>query len=157
MIISSYHKTGFRIAASIYFVGQQDIEKKTSITKHCWPCTMLLFIRSIHIVLPYVGEHLLICSWTLIKLQKRAVRQIIGAGRYDHTKPICQSLNLPYLLKLCTYSVLIFLYKYHHQDLPNFFADFFMANDIFHEHDFRQRKQFRPPWARSNQRLLCYV
>ena len=88
----------------------------------------------------------------LIKLQKRAVRQITGAGRYDHTMPIFQSLNVLNIPKLYIYSVLIFLYKYHHQDLPNFFADFFMTNDTFHEHDTRQRKQFQPPLARSNQR-----
>ena len=27
-----------------------------------------------------------------------------------------------------------------------------MKNDTFHEHDTRQKKQFRPPLARSNQR-----
>ena len=88
----------------------------------------------------------------LMKLQKRAVRQITGAGRYGHTMPIFQSLNILNIPKLSIYSVLIFLYKYHHRDLPNFFADFFMTNDTFHEHDTRQRKQFRPPLARSNQR-----
>ena len=46
----------------------------------------------------------------------------------------------------------MFIYKYHHQDVPNFFADFFITNDAFHEHDTRQRNQFRPPLARSNQR-----
>ena len=66
--------------------------------------------------------------------------------------PICQSLNVLNIPKLYIYSVLIFLYKYHHEDLPNFFADFFMTNDTFHEHDTRQGKQFRPPLARSNQR-----
>ena len=60
----------------------------------------------------------------LIKLQKRAVRQIIGAGRYDHTMPIFQSLIVLNIPKLYIYSVLIFLYKYHHQDLPNFFCRF---------------------------------
>ena len=58
----------------------------------------------------------------LIKLQKRAVRQITGAGTYDHTMPIFQSLNVLNIPKLYIYSVLIFLYKYHHQDLPNFFC-----------------------------------
>ena len=87
----------------------------------------------------------------LIKLQKRAVRQITGAGRYDHTMPIFQALNVLNIPKLYIYSVLIFLYKYDHQDLPNFFADFFITNDTFHEHDTRQGKQFRPPLARSNQ------
>ena len=46
----------------------------------------------------------------------------------------------------------MFSYSYINQDLPNVFADFFMTNDTFHEHDTRQRKQFRPPFARSNQR-----
>ena len=56
----------------------------------------------------------------LIKLQKRAVRQITGAGRYDNTMPLIQSLNVLNIPKLIICSVLIFLYKYNHQDLPNF-------------------------------------
>ena len=39
--------------------------KNTSMTQHCWPCTMHLFIRIIHIVLPY-GEtpsHLFLNLW----------------------------------------------------------------------------------------------
>ena len=66
--------------------------------------------------------------------------------------PIFWSLNVLNIPKLYIYSVLIFLYKYHHQDLPNFYADFFITTDTFHEHDTRQGKQFRPPLARSNQR-----
>ena len=36
----------------------------------------------------------------VIKLQKRAVRQITGAGRFDHTMPIFQSLNVLNIPKL---------------------------------------------------------
>ena len=82
---------------------------------------------------------------SLLELQKRAVRQITGAGRYDHTMPIFQSLNVLNIPKLYIYSVLFFFYFF-------FFAYFFMTNNTFHEHDTRQRKQFRPPLVRSNQR-----
>ena len=82
-------------------------------------------------IYPYYTYCITVCGNTfssvlepLIKLQKRAVRQITGAGRYDHTMPIFQSLNVLNIPKLYIYSVLIFLYKYHHQDLPKFFADF---------------------------------
>ena len=49
----------------------------------------------------------------LIKLQKLAVRQITGAGRYDHSMPIFQSLNELIIPRIYIYSVLIFLYKCH--------------------------------------------
>ena len=54
----------------------------------------------------------------LIKCQKRAVRIVHGAGKYDHTYPIFQSLQILNLTKLYIYSVQIFLYKYRQQKVP---------------------------------------
>ena len=122
-------------------------------TQHCWPYTTHLFIYSHYTYcLTLWGNIFSSVLESLTKLQKRAVQQITGAGRYDHTMPTFQSLNVLNIPKLYIYSVLISLYKCHHQDLRNFFADFFITNDKFHEHDTRQRKQFRPPLARYNQR-----
>ena len=53
----------------------------------------------------------------LLKLQKRSVRLVIGADRYDHTFPIFQKLNILNLRNMYLYSVLIFLYKYDQQIL----------------------------------------
>ena len=73
----------------------------------------------------------------LIKCQKRAVRIVHGAGKYDHTYPIFQSLQILNLRKLYIYSVQIFLYKYRQQKLPGVFCNFFTVASTIHEHQTR--------------------
>ena len=90
--------------------------------------------------------------WPLVKCQKRAMRIVNGAGKYDHTYPIFQNLKVLNLPRLYIYFVQIFLYKYHQQKLPEFFEDFFTVADTIHEHDTRQSKQLRRPFAKCIQR-----
>ena len=81
----------------------------------------------------------------LIKCQKRAVRIVHGAGKYDHTYPIFQSLQILNLRKLHIYSVQIFLYKYRQQKLPGVFCNFFTVASTIHEHQTRQNNHCRAP------------
>ena len=63
-------------------------------------------------VYPYFTYCITVCITVLdplIKCQKRAVRNVHGAGKYDHTDPIFQSLKIFNLRKLYMYSVQIFL------------------------------------------------
>ena len=53
-------------------------------------------------------------------MSKRAVRIVHGAGKYDHTYPLFQSLQILNLRKLYIYSVQTFLYKYRQQNFPRF-------------------------------------
>ena len=55
----------------------------------------------------------------LVKLQKWAVRTIVGAKRRDSTGPIFDRLNLLRLDEMFVYFVLLFMYKYHNEMLPN--------------------------------------
>ena len=61
----------------------------------------------------------------LMKLQKRALRLVDGAGKYDHTAPIFEKYELLNLRNLYIYCAQIFLYKHHQEILPEVFSHFF--------------------------------
>jgi hypothetical protein len=86
---------------------------------------------------------------SLVKLQKHAVRIVIGAKKYSHTAPIFNKLGLLDLHRLYLYSVQLFVYKYHHELLPCIFTDYFTINSSVHEHNTRQRNKFHVPITRS--------
>ena len=92
----------------------------------------------------------------LIKCQKRAVRNVHGAGKYDHTYPIFQSLQILHLRKfyiyIYIYSVQIFLYKYRQQKLPEVFCKFFYCCQHNSWTSTRQNNHYRASLARCVQR-----
>jgi hypothetical protein len=90
---------------------------------------------------------------TLVKCQKRAIRIICGARKYDHTSPLFENLKILNMQKLYEYHVVIFLYKYHHQKLPAIFDNFFSSGSSNHNYSTRQYDKFRPPFAKCFQRL----
>ena len=57
----------------------------------------------------------------LVKLQKRAIRLVDGAGKYDHTAPVFQKYELLNLRDLYIYCAQIFLSKHHQKTLPECF------------------------------------
>ena len=57
----------------------------------------------------------------LVILQKRAIRMVAGAQKLDHTIPLFHSLNLLQIKEMYVYCVQLFMYKYHHDCLPNVF------------------------------------
>ena len=88
----------------------------------------------------------------LIKCQKRAVRIVKGAGKYDHTSPIFYNLKILNLRRLYVYFVQIFLYKYKRQELLESSMDFFTVVSTIHQHNTRQISQYRAPLAICFQR-----
>ena len=87
----------------------------------------------------------------LIKCQKRAVRVISGAKKYDHTMPLFKNHQILNLRKIYVYSVQNFLYKYIHNKLPSIFANFFTLVADVHGHNTRQGTLFRVPMAKCPQ------
>ena len=85
----------------------------------------------------------------LIKLQKRAIRVVVGAKRYSHTDPIFKRLRILKLRQIYVFSVQLFVFKYYHELLPSIFDDFFTRNRSFHAHSTRSRDWFRPPLFKS--------
>ena len=88
----------------------------------------------------------------LAKLQKRAIRIICGARKYDHTYPLFQQLSILSLKNLYVYSVQIFLYKYYRQSIPIIFSGFFTTNENIHNHYTRQTNQLHTQLAKASQR-----
>lgn len=86
----------------------------------------------------------------LIKLQKRAVRTIIGCKKYDHTAPIFSQLKLLRLKEIYIYFIQLFMFKYHYNILPSVFNDFFECNNLIHEHLTRQSNLLHVPLSHSN-------
>ena len=61
----------------------------------------------------------------LIKVQKRAIRIIVGAKKFDHTAHIFKKLNLLNVNEIYVYCIQIFMFKYHRNLLPGVFGSLF--------------------------------
>ena len=85
----------------------------------------------------------------LVKLQKRAVRTITGARKYEHTLPLFQNLNLLNIKEIYIYCVQLLMYKYHHDHLPPIFSDFYVQNNLVHKYHTRQENLLHVPLIRT--------
>ena len=85
----------------------------------------------------------------LVKLQKRAVRKIMGARKYEHTLPLFQNLNLLNIKEIYIYCVQLLMYKYHHDHLPPIFSDFYVQNNLVHDYHTRQENLLHVPLIRT--------
>ena len=81
----------------------------------------------------------------LVKLQKRAIRTIVGARKCAHTALLFINLKLLNTKEIYIYCVQLCMYKYHHNTLPSIFSDFFVRNNSVHEYDTRQQNLFHAP------------
>ena len=75
------------------------------------------------------------------KLQKRAMRIIKSVPYKHHTAPIFEELSVLTISNVYMYSVIIMMYKYNCNNLPNLFNDFFVRNSNIHLHGTRQQKK----------------
>ena len=83
------------------------------------------------------------------KLLKRAARIISGSSRLSSTVPLLSNLRLLDLSGMFIYFVQLFMYKYHHGELPYIFNGFFVLNRDVHMYNTRNRDNFRTSFARS--------
>ena len=90
----------------------------------------------------------------LIKVQKRAMRVIKGAERYDHTDPIYKELSVLKIREIYVYSLQIMLYKFHHNLLPIVFKKFFTTNSDIHDYNTRQANLMHVPLLKTKQALI---
>ena len=81
----------------------------------------------------------------LVKLQKRAIRTIVGAQKCAHTALLFINLKLLNTKEIYIYCVQLSMYKYHQNILPSIFSDFFVWNNSVHEYDTRQQNLFHVP------------
>ena len=120
-------------------------------------CTLLTLYNAF--INPYFGYCITVWGNTyksvldpLEKLQKRAIRLISGAMKFDHTKPLFQDLQILNLSKMYLYTVQLFLFKYHHKSLPDVFLEFYVCNNDTHEYHTRHAEYFRSTLAQSIQK-----
>ena len=95
----------------------------------------------------------------LITLQKRAVRIVMNAKFRANTAPIFKDLRILNVSKLHAYSVQLFVYKYHHNLLPDIFRDFYVQNSAIHSHFTRQGNDFHPPifnYSQTYRNVRCF-
>ena len=81
----------------------------------------------------------------LVKMQKRAIRTIVGARKYAHTAPMFLYLKLLNIKEIYIYCVQLFMYKYHHRILPSVFSDLYVRNNSVHEYETRQQNLLHVP------------
>lgn len=89
----------------------------------------------------------------LVKLQKWAVRIIVGAKRRDSTAPIFEKLKLLRINEIYVYFVLLLMYKYHHVILPYVIFNLFTRNSSIHTYSTRQQNVLHIPFVRSSMSL----
>ena len=88
----------------------------------------------------------------LIKLQKRAVRTICGTERNAHTECLFGELKVLNMSKLYVYCVQLFLFKYHHKQVPETFDEFYTLNRDVHTYFTRQSALFHTTGATTSQK-----
>ena len=82
---------------------------------------------------------------SVFKLQKRAVRIIVSANFKAHTDPIFQRLKILPLKKIYHFSLILLMFKYTHNLLPDIFEILFTRNFSVHQYNTRQAAQIHVP------------
>ena len=85
----------------------------------------------------------------LFKAQKRAIRIIVGAKRFDHTAPLFKKLKLLNVTEIYVYFVLLFMFKYYRNVLPRVLDSMFTWNYAIHSHSTRQRSLLHVPLIKT--------
>ena len=92
-------------------------------------------------------------------LQKKILRCIFNVGYREHTAPLFMESKIMTIYQLNDYMVCIFMYKYHHSQLPAIFDKMFITNDIIYTYSTRQRIMYQVPRCRleSKRNSLCFI
>ena len=88
----------------------------------------------------------------LVKLQKRAIRVVAGVDRLAHTDPLFTKLKLLRLDKIYLYHLQLFMFRFHHLQLPAIFIHFYTRNRDITSRVTRQSDLFHLPIVKSLQR-----
>jgi len=86
----------------------------------------------------------------LIRIQKKAIRIVCSVPPRTHTYPLFVSLNILNIRKLYQYMATIFMFKHHHQQLPDHCNDLFTSNAEIHDYNTRQRSMLHVPVTANN-------
>jgi len=87
---------------------------------------------------------------SLFKIQKRIIRYINFSKRNAHTDQLFKSLDILPLKRLYIFSVLVFMFKFHHKFLPSVVDELFRTNASVHSINTRQQHLLHGPRLFSN-------
>ena len=95
----------------------------------------------------------------IFMLQKKILRCIFNVGYREHTAPLFMESKIMTIYQLNDYMVCIFMYMYHHSQLPVTFDNMFITNDNIYTHSTRQQIMYQVPICRleSKRNSLCFV
>ena len=85
----------------------------------------------------------------LIVLQKKAVRIISHVSTREHTDPLFMQLNLLKLQDINKYVLGCFMFRYHKNETPEVFDNFFESNIDIHQYYTRQLAHLHVPKVRT--------
>ena len=88
----------------------------------------------------------------LVKLQKRIIKIMTGAKRFDSVSRHFRELKILKLDEIYKYSILIFMFKYYKCMLPKVFDEFYQLNETVHQYQTRQTNLLHVPLAKSCQK-----
>ena len=86
---------------------------------------------------------------SLVVLQKRAVRVITSSKFREHTAPLFKDLKLLTLQQLYLYRIGLFMFKVHHNKVPDVCQSIFVTNANVHSYNTRRRNHLHVPIANS--------
>ena len=86
------------------------------------------------------------------------MRYITNSRYNSHTTPIFNELKLLKLEDIFKIALLKFHFKYENNQLPLYFSDMFLPQNVDHNHDTRQRDHDRPqrPHKSSSDKTIRY-
>ena len=121
--------------------------------KNFLPSNILLTIYNA-LILPHINYGILTWGFVstnrLFRLQKKAIRLITKSKTLAHTGPIFKSLGLLKIDDILLRFLLKFCFKYHHNNLPEYFKSFAFIHGVdVHGYETRSRNQLRPELLRK--------
>ena len=92
-------------------------------------------------------------------IQKKILRCIFNVGYREHTASLFMESKIMTIYQLNYYMVCIFMYKYHHSQLPAIFDNMFITNENIYTYSTRQRIMYQVPRCRleSKRNSLCFI
>ena len=87
---------------------------------------------------------------SIVRLQKKAVRIIANAGRYEHSTPLFDKLKLMTIKEIHFYKIALTMYKVRQNTAPNVLTSLFTLNETVHSYNTRQSTSYHVPLSRTN-------
>ena len=90
----------------------------------------------------------------LITLQKRAIRIIKGARKFDTCDPFYSELRILKIREIYVYCLQQLMFRYQRYLVPDVFSNFFSTNTQYHSYDTRQSNLLHMPLLKTVQASL---